>query len=583
MPKANPAKNAVLQHASRNEGEGPYIPAPPRSSQTGLLQVFRRLSSSNGTLSPSLKTHNHGLVERRILNVDGHRERCGINGLNQAKLRRVAFCVDVEIAPMPKYDEPGERRKAKANRDEKKKMKERGEAEALKHPQEVEKQKETDGAVLATGEAVPKEPQAEGIPAGHDSRASVESTSEKAAPADTKKKEKKKKSEEVRKARKEKRRKQAEANGTVPMELHYDSDSSSSGTSPHPSTSKPQSAPTTNPVRIYRRCCQLRETPILRKITEQLMDPANCATEPGMVERLDLTGYWLQLTDLITLGDYLAVVPVREVILENCGLTDEGLRVILAGLLAARKTKSKKRRPPNEPDGLCDQGGVAERLVLKNNKIGPEGWKHICLFIYLCRTLKSLDLSGIPFPRQPVPHGPPSGGPAPAGRQPQGFCELLARSLGERLGGSTLSLLGLGLTGLGTEQLGIVIDGAIKCGIKRLNIAHNSIDAAGLAHVARFLGTGFCEGLDLGGNDVRDVLGILADALAVEKCPLSALSLADCNLTPSSLCKLLPTLVRLGQLKFLDLSHNQELFNADPSAVSVLRRLVWRKPFPVLC
>ncbi|KAK4236122.1 hypothetical protein C8A03DRAFT_45845 [Achaetomium macrosporum] len=594
VPKVVPSKNAVLQHASKHEGEGPYTPAPPRSSQTGLLQVLRRLSSSNGNLSPNMKSHNHGLVERRVLNVDRHRERCGISGLDQAKLRRVAFCVDVEIAPMPKYaDELGDKDGkggAKASKEQKKKIKERGEGEALKHPKEVELQKEIDGEIKATGEELPKEPPAkEGTEQSSSSveqpRASIDNTSEKAAAAAAtaaaveKKKEKKKKSEEERKARKEKKRRQAEANGTIPMELHYDSDSSSSATPPRPGTPKTQAAPTTNPVRIYRRCCQLRETPILRKITEQLMDPANCSAEPGVVEKLDLGGYWMQLTDLITLGDYLAVVPVREVILDNCGLTDEGLRVILAGLLAARKTPHggrSRRRPVTVPDGLTEQGGVVERLVLKNNKIGPEGWKHICLFIYLCRTLKSLDLSGIQFPRQAVSPVSPNGSPAPptasSKQQPQGLCQLLSRSLGERLGGSTLSLLSLGQTGLTTEQLGCVIDGVIRCGVKRLGLANNGIDAEGLGHVARFLKTGLCEGLDLGGNDLRDGLATLADALAADNCPLTALSLADCNLTPSSLCKLLPTLARLGRFRFIDLSHNHELFESDPSAVSVLRR-----------
>lgn len=579
IPKASPAKNAVLQHASKPDGERPYTPAPPRSSQAGILQVFRRLSSSNGNLSPNSKPHNHGLVARRVLNVDHHRERCGISGLDQAKLRRVAFCVDVEIAPMPKYaDEPQdkERKTDKAGKDRKKKMKEKSEGEALKHPKAVEAQKEVNGEIKATGEAVPKEPPKEGSgEPGSDPRASIDSTiSERTLSADARKKEKKKKSEEVRKARKEKRRKQAEANGTIPMELHYDSDSSSSGSTPRSGTPKTQSAPTTNPVRIYRRCCQLRETPILRKITEQLVDPANFSPETGIVEKLDLAGYWMQLTDLITLGDYLAVVPVRELILENCGLTDEGLRVILAGLLAARKAKARRRRPLNEPDGLTEQGGVVERLVLKNNKIGPEGWKHICLFIYLCRTVKSLDLSGIQFPREATPAASPNGSPTPAGRQPQGFCHLFSKSLGERLGGSTLSLLSLGQTGLSSEQLGAVIDGVLKCGIKRLGLAHNDISAEGLGHVARFLASPSCEGLDLGGNNLRDGMATLAGALDVEGCALWALSLADCNLTPSSLCQLLPGLVKLGHFRFLDLSHNHELFSSDPSAVGMLRRLV---------
>ncbi|KAK0726970.1 hypothetical protein B0T26DRAFT_640113 [Lasiosphaeria miniovina] len=592
VPKSNPVKNAVLQHASKHEGEGPYTPAPPRSTQAGIMHVFRRLSSSNGTLSPGVKPHNHGLVERRVLNVDRNRERCDISGLQQAKLRRVAFCVDVEIAPMPKYmDESTERKpaaKAVANpdKDQKRKIKEKGEGEALKNPSVVVAQKEENGEVAATGEELPKEPTVEGtdgpnsikeldlVPESNETPGS-EGLADKTTSAEAKKKEKKKKSEEERKARKERKRKLAEANGTIPMEIYVDSDSSSSGSIPRPSTPKTQAVPTTNPVRIYRRCCQLRETPILKKITEQLLDPANSSVEPGMVEKLDLTGYWMQLGDLVTLGDYLAVVPVREVILENCGLTDEGLRVILAGLLAARKVSAKRRKPPTEPDGLAPQGGVVERLVLKNNKAGPEGWKHICLFLYLCRTLKCLDLSGIPLPRPAAPApGAAShvNGNAYRTRPDQDVCRLLARSLAERLGGSTLGLLHLGQAGFSAEQLGIVIDGVIKCGVRRLGLAHNDIDDEGIKHVAKFINSGQCEGLDLGGNDMRDRLGIIADALQAKNCPLWALSLADCNLKPWSLCKLMSMLVKLPHFKFIDLSHNHELFNSNPSAVSLLRR-----------
>ncbi|KAL2157660.1 hypothetical protein VTH06DRAFT_5141 [Thermothelomyces fergusii] len=581
VPRASPAKNAVLQHASIPEGEGPYTPAPPKSSQTGLFHVLRRLSSSSGSLSPNFKAHNHGLVERRVLNVDRHRERCSISGLNQSKLRRVSFCVDVEIAPMPKYaDEADAKKGGKASKEQKKKKtKERGEGdgEAPKRPGAAETQGGADGETGAAGDEAPKEPPKEGVEPGSPPKPAAAGAPGKSTPSD-RKKEKKKKSEEERKARKERRRRQAEDNGTIPKELHYDSDSSSSGTTPRPGTPRTQSLPTTNPVRIYRRCCQLRETPILKKITEQLMDPANCSTEPGVVEKLDLTGYWMQLTDLITLGDYLAVVPVREVILENCGLTDEGLRVILAGLLAAKKPRGRRRRPPGGGlDGLPEQGGLVERLVLKNNKIGPEGWKHICLFIYLCRTLKSLDLSGIRFPRPSPPasgaaNGSAAAAAAAAGQQQQDLCHLLSKSLGERLGGSTLNLLSLGQTGIDAEQLGVIIDGLVRCGVKRLGLANNDIDASGLGHIARFLKTGLCEGLDLGGNDLRDGLEILADAVAAESCPLWALSLADCNLAPPSLCKLLPALVRLKNLRFLDLSHNHELFDSDPSAVGALRR-----------
>ncbi|KAF3760493.1 hypothetical protein M406DRAFT_295837 [Cryphonectria parasitica EP155] len=536
VPKITPAKNAVLQHAAKHQGEGPYTPAPPRSGQSGggILHVFRRLSSSSsGQLGPAVRAaNNHGLVERKILNVDHHRERCPLEDLHQAKLRRVAFCVDVEIAPMPRYAE-GKGLLSKTfcgdDKTEKRKLVEKGEGEALKHP--------------------------------------------KANGSNTKKKEKKKRSEEERKARKEKKRKLAEANGQVPLELYLDTDTSDPSA---PTTPRPQATPTTNPVRIYRRCCQLRETPILKKITEQLLNPAN-TTSAGVVEKLDLTGYWMQLADLITLGDFLAVVPAKEVVLENCGLTDEGLRVVLAGLLAAKKTSFPRKRPQSIPDGLVEQGGAIERLVLKNNKIGSEGWKHLCLFVYMCRSLVSLDLAEVPFPKSPQPPSSLNGHSQHFSlhhddkKGPLDMCALLARSIGERLGGNTLELLNLSNTGLSHDQLGRIIDGILQCGVRRVALAHLDLNPDGLEHVGRYIASGKCEGLDLGGNDLRDYCESLGSMIEGNN-TLWALSLAECNLKPASLCKLLPHLCKLSNFRFLDLSHNQELFSSEPSAVGVLRR-----------
>ncbi|KAF6839052.1 MAP-like protein 1 [Colletotrichum plurivorum] len=575
-PKVTPAKNAVLPHAAKYDGDQPYTPAPPGRGQAGFLGVFRRLSSSGGVLSPTAKG-THGLVERRILNVDHNRERCQISDLHQAKLRRVAFSVDVEIAPMPKYVDTDAPIKKPLEKSKTRKMTEKGEGEALKNPKSLEEQKERDGVIQTTGESVPREPEKEGTDPTKETKPSDTNTLDLPADnkeKDTKKKEKKKKSEEERKARKEKKRKLAEANGTIPMEIHLDdSDSSSEGTPT--ATPKTTASPTTNPVRIYRRCCQLRETPILKKITEQLTNPANCSSDIGMVQKLDLTGYWLQLPDLVTLGDYLAVVPVKEVILENCGLSDEGLRVILAGLLATRKPESRRRKH-TQPDGLTVQGGFVERLVLKNNKIGPEGWKHICLFLYLCRTLKFLDLSTISFPRPPQPaqngHNNHHLLRHSNDERPQNVSAVLfSKAIGERLAGSTLELLNLGETNLDSDDLGMVIDGIIQCGVKRLGLAHNNVDEKGLQHIARYLSQSTCEGLDLGGNDLRDHMDVVASAIS-EKDSLWALSLAECNLKPGSLCKIFPALAQLKDFRFIDLSHNQDLCKADPSAIGLLRK-----------
>lgn len=583
VPKITPARNAVLQHAAKHQGEGPYTPAPPRGTSQGgggILHVFRRLSSSSaGQLSPGpvpKGANAHGLVDRKVLNVDPHRERCPLEDLHQAKLRRVAFCVDVEIAPMPKYAE-GDSSASKVSavagtKTEKRKLVEKGEGDALKNPKAVEEQKEQNGVIEASGEPLAKEPTQEGESNQQDTTPKdSEAPAENSSP--TKKKEKKKRSEEERKARKEKKRKLAEANGQIPLEIHLDTDASDPSA---PATPKTQVAPTTNPVRIYRRCCQLRETPILKKITEQLLSPSNTTTE-GVVEKLDLTGYWMQVPDLVTLGDFLAVVPVKEMLLENCGLTDEGLRVVLAGLLASKKPASPMKRPRSFPDGLTDQGGVVERLVLKSNKIGPDGWKHLCLFIYMCRSLISLDLADIAFPKLQEPE-PPSGHGHHFVRRDEdkesiNMYALFARCIGERLGGSTLELLNLSNTGLRHSELGRLVEGIMQCGVRRLGLAHLDLDVDGLEHIKRYLTSGHCVGLDLGGNDLRDHCESLGSVLDEDN-KLWALSLAECNLAPNSLCKLLPPLAKLSNFRFLDLSHNQDLFRTDPSAVGTLRRFL---------
>ncbi|PVH74029.1 RNI-like protein [Cadophora sp. DSE1049] len=577
-------KNAILPHAVKPAGDVPYTPAPPKSTQPNFLQsALRRLSSSGGQLQAPAKGLNHGICERKVLNVDKNRERCHIMELDQSKLRRVAFCVDVEIASGPRYlDEKVPDEKVKEEKKEKKRIVEKGEAEALKNPTMVEDEKESGGVVTAAGEGT-----GEVLANGKDGLETTATEVEAPSAENNKKKEKKKRSEEERKARKEKKRKLAEANGTLPVEVVRNaSDSSGPGTPTGTGTPRTQASPTTDPVRIYRRCCQLRETPILKRITEQLANPAGRQVLPGVVCKLDLTGYWLQLPDLITLGDYLAVVPVKEVIMENCGLTDEGVRVILAGLLAAKCPDWERKKQKKGRWGEVPQGGFVERIVFKNNsKIGRDGWRYISTFITMCRSLKSMDLSKVPFPQPaPAPATPPAHAShlhltkttSSTTSNPDISC-VLGKSIGERLAGREFELINLAECGMSTAQLGDIIDGVIKSGLRRLGIAGNHISPEGIQHVARYVREGKCEGLDLGGNDLKDQLGVIASALN-ENNSLYALSLADCNLTPDSLWSLFPALAKLNNFRFIDLSQNHGLFESEPSALSLLRRYLPRIP-----
>ena len=379
-----------------------------------------------------------------------------------------------------------------------------------------------------------------------------------AAEKETKKKEKKKRSEEERKARKEKKRRLAEANGTLPVEMVREELNGSESSLHNPASSGSQGtqvSPTIDPLRIYRRCCQLRETPILKKITEQLAATSSPTGTPGVV-KLDLTDYWMQLPDLMTLGDYLAVVPVKELIMENCGLTDEGLRIILAGLLAAKYPTRPDTKFKANSHNEVPQGGVVERLVFTNNtKIGRNGWRYLCLFINMCRSLKSLDLSKVPFPQAPAQStshshfgtGNLSRTTSSIDTNRETSC-LLSKAIGERLAGREFELLNVAECGLSTDQLSDLLDGTIKSGLRRLGLAGNNITSEGMQHVSRFIQGGSCEGLDLGGNNLRDLLDVIADAVD-ENSPLYALSLRDCSLTPESLWTLFPALVKLKNFR----------------------------------
>ncbi|KAF4121040.1 cell wall biogenesis protein Mhp1 [Geosmithia morbida] len=586
VPRPSGSRGAVLPPATKPIDNGPYTPAPPKSGQAGFLGVFRRLSSSgNGHAAARV---GNGLVERRILNVDDKRQRCAISELKDNKLKKVSFCVDVEVAPVPKYadaPDPADRVPVDSTH---KTMTEKGEGAALKDPKAVEEKKEAGLPLSPPADTVASQPaaaataEATEIDDSHAASQLSSSPPEKEKEKEpSKKKEKKKRSEEERKARKEKKRRLAEANGTIPMEIRYDSSDENPDTADSPpaegmtKTATMHGYPTTDPARVYRRCCQLRETPILKKITEQLLDTANWSSATGMVNKLDLTGYWLQHADVVTLGDYLAVVPVREVLLENSNLSDEGLRVILAGMLTVRPPNpGRRRRRPKQRD-MEPRGGLVERLVIKNNKFGPDGWKYLSLFLYLCRSLKFLDVSDVAFPRQAATATSQADNNRnlPNGRHmPLGIAEIFSRALAERLAGpATLELLNIGGTEPTMDQLGTIVDGLIKSDVRRLGLAHNHLDGKGAQHLAKFLAAGNCVGLDLSGNHLGRHIESLMESLNGSS-PLWALSLSDCNLEPASLCKVLSTLTKLNNFRFIDLSHNHELFTQSPSAVGTLRK-----------
>lgn len=550
-------------------------PSPKASNPSFLSSAFRRLSTNTVPQAQAGALADAPQCRRQILNVDEGRPRCSVKGLNQANLRRVSFSVDVEVAGSSRYipedneDVPEVADKKSKKKD--KKLKERGEGEALKHPDAVTREEEQDGVVRTSGE---KAPEKQDSP---DSSEAVHSqlwgilTSPPLSPRPNERRSQENHQAIDRTSNRDSQPPPSRPNASADPE-------SQSQTSVDPLVHQPRhhDKPTTDPLRVYRRCCQLREAPVLKRISEQLGNPNNVGVEaPGVVTCLNLNRSRLQLQDVICLGDWLAVVPVKKLLFDEANLRDEGVRVVLAGLLAAKPPElNKRKRGRSSPTRLRDSSiyrspGIIEKLTLKgNNKLTAESWRHICLFLNLCKSIKAVDLSMIPFPKNSTRLS--MEGEA-ASKQPQDIAELLGESLSCRQGGDNLLELTFGECDVDDYHVSKICAAASTMRLARLGLAGNNLTVEGLRHVASYLRANVCKGLDLGGIDLHGKLPIIVEALESDT-TLQALSLSHSNLEPGELTPLFQKFVAMSDFRFLDLSHNHKLFSQSPSALAVIRQ-----------
>jgi hypothetical protein len=417
-----------------------------------------------------------------VLNKDSHRERCEIPGLDGNKLRKVSFCVDVEVAPC--HEDVEARKEARRKRREAKEK----EKERLKQLKEdgMPEIANCDGAGADT--APPPAP-GDGQPVEKKQSGGEMPNGLAIPPVD-------------------------EKNGNSPSPPSSGNEGSSGPTSTDRSTAEKSSKPrrrihpkpTTDPMKIYTQCCQLRETRVLPEVKEQLLKE-NC---PAILQSMDLTGYRFQQADAVTFSDFLALVPIKRLILEDCDLTDEIVRMVLSALSAVKliptSDGSTENPKASEDKNEKHHRGVIERLSLKKNpKIGRDGWRYISCFVHMSHSLKALDLSNITLPR-PLPtlgrQNSPQDTPA------SDITGIFARALGERLCGHGLEELVMGYCDLSSEQLKLVLAGVGAGRTKRLGLEGNALTDDGLAMIGRWMkgtggGNGVCEALDLSHNNVQ--------------------------------------------------------------------------------
>ena len=364
---------------------GPSDAVPSTSSQSkssgSFFNALRKISSQT-TPQPAKPVTTGTVVPRQTLNVDTKRDRCTLNALEPTRLKRVGFRVDVEIAGSSSNcfssDETGD--VSAGAKSVSTRLKERGEGEALKHPTAVKEEKEKTGTVRASGEFLgidSSQPRSGSISSAGDPRGSFSGTQGLFDVDFT----------------------ASEDEGDADVLVDGPSTPKSANPSTSVVTRRPRTAentpgvgppkqdkPTTDPLRMYRRCCQLREAPVLKRISEQLGSMKEGVNDyPHIVRTLNLTGSRMLLADVVCLSDWLAIVPVENLLLEDANLTDEGVRHVLGSLLVAKMADpTRRKRGKSSPSQLRQSAarkaaGVIEKLTLKNNpKITSDGWRYIC-------------------------------------------------------------------------------------------------------------------------------------------------------------------------------------------------------------
>ena len=214
-----PTPNTGNESSAANAAEPkPYVPSKPKESAGSFFSSLRRTISAQSQGGDQRVQGTGGICERRVLNVDPNRVRCNVPEMDPNRLRRVSFCVDVEIAGGPRYrDDEDETDKAQRKKDFKQMA--RSEGEALKHPEALKEEKDTKRDLER---AVTPPDREDAAPDETEEKALGPDATQEERDAAARKKEKKKQSEIERKERKEKRRKRAEESGAVPVEIPVD-------------------------------------------------------------------------------------------------------------------------------------------------------------------------------------------------------------------------------------------------------------------------------------------------------------------------------------------------------------------------
>lgn len=280
---------------------------------------------------------------------------------------------------------------------------------------------------------------------------------------------------------------------------------------------------------IYTRCCHLREILPIPATLKQIKG------KQSPLSLLRIVNPRPTLIEILSFADFLAVVPVVIVQLDNCSLSAEMLEVILSSITGSQHLMA---------------------LSMRNVVLDPPKWKLLCAFLSECSHFSRLDISIGTATSKPSSKSD-SSKPEKLNRANADW-ELLNKALLSRNGIEELLINGCMIP---TDKLKLLFTEGLSKSTKRLGLALNDLHRENLVDVREWMQRPDCvvEGLDLGGNELYDYVSELAQIMNSES--LLFLSLNTCDLVDVPQTRnMFIERCKHTHLRFLDLSGNPRLF-----------------------
>lgn len=303
---------------------------------------------------------------------------------------------------------------------------------------------------------------------------------------------------------------------------------------------------------LYTRCCHLRE---ILPIPATLKQIPKGSTDP--IPLLHLRNPRPSMIEILSFTDFIRIAPIICVSFDGVSLTNEMFRIVLSSLLYKK---------------------YLEKLSLRNTPIDEEGWKMLCAFLSMNKSLKRLDITQCPSLDVNTQRMKKKSSKAQDLRM---TCNMNDRS-DRDWALFTASLIFRGgiddliLTGCKVPDLRLFSNllNLALVRTKKIGLAYNNLTLQHCYVIARWLEANqqIC-GIDLGYNDLSSFLKPFTDyakSLNNKDNNLSMLSLNSCNLIKSSETEeFFNALSTLPKLAYLDLSSNSKLMKSFLGKFSV--------------